>query len=392
MVADDEPTIREALADLFGGQETLELVGVAADADEAIELARRTLPDVALLDVKMPGGGGSRAARAIRSLTPHTRIVALSAHEDRASVLEMLRAGVVAYVVKGASADEILETVRRSVLGQASLSADVAGHVVHELAGQLARQEREVVERRERLERIHRALDDPDRLSMVYQPIVALHDGTMAGVEALARFDMEPARDPDLWFAEAAEAGLLVELERSAIRLALADLHLVPRDVYLSINMSPATAASPGFAELLEPFEAERIVLEVTEHARVEDYDALRAALREMRRMGVRLAVDDAGAGFASLRHILQLDPDLIKVDMSLTQHIDRERANRALAAGLIAFAAEIDAQIIAEGIETRTEVDALRGLGVAYGQGLYLAAPGPVPEPGFRAGTLAGP
>jgi len=390
IVADDEPTIRDALADLFGGQESLELVGVAADADEAIELAGRTLPDVALLDVKMPGGGGPRAARVIRSLTPHTRIVALSAHEDRASVLEMLSAGVVAYVVKGASADEILETVRRSVLGQASLSADVTGHVVHELAGQLARQEREVAERRDRLERIQHVLDDPTRLSMVYQPIVALHDGAMAGVEALARFDVEPVRDPDLWFAEAAETGLLVELELSAVRLALADLHLIPQDAYLSINMSPGTAASPGFAKLLEPHPAERIVLEVTEHARVEDYAGLRTALREMRRMGVRLAVDDAGAGFASLRHILQLEPDLIKVDMSLTQNIDRERANRALAAGLIAFASEIDAQIVAEGIETQTEVEALRGLGVTYGQGLYLAAPGRIPEPGFRAGTLA--
>jgi len=155
--------------------------------------------------------------------------------------------------------------------------------------------------------------------------------------------------------------------------------------------MSPATAASPRFAALLEPYPVERVVLEVTEHARVEDYEGLRAALREMRRMGVRLAVDDAGAGFASLRHILRLDPDLIKVDMSLTQNIDRERANRALAAGLIAFASEIDAQIVAEGIETKTEVEALRGLGVAYGQGLYLAAPGPIPQPGFRAGTLAG-
>jgi len=391
LIADDEPAIREALADLFAGEENLELVAVARDADEAIELAGRTLPDVALVDVKMPGGGGPRAAREIRSLTPHTRVVALSAHEDRSSVLDMLRAGVVGYVVKGASAGEILETVRRSILGQASLSANVTGHVVHELAGQLERQEREAAEKRQRLDRIHRVLDDPARLSMVYQPIVDLRDGAMAGVEALARFDLEPIRDPDLWFAEAAAAGLSVELELAAIRLALADLHRIPADAYLSINMSPGTAASPRFAEVLEPYAAERIILEVTEHAPVEDYDRLKEALREMRRMGVRLAVDDAGAGFASLRHILQLDPDFIKVDMSLTQNIDRERAKRALAAGLISFASEIDAWIVAEGIETETEVEALRGLGVVYGQGLYLAAPGQIPGESFRALRLAG-
>ena len=390
LIADDEPLIREALADLFGSEDSLELVAVAADADEAIELAVRTRPDVALLDVKMPGGGGPRAAREIRSLSPRTRIVALSAHEDRASVLEMLSAGAAAYVVKGASADEILETVRRSALGQASLSSGVTDHVVRELAGQLARQDSEAAERRRRLERIHGVLDDPSCLSMVYQPIFALRHGTMVGLEALARFDPEPTRDPDLWFAEAATVGLSEELELTAIALALADLHRLPGDAYLSINMSPATAASPRFAELLEPHPADRIVLEVTERAPVKDYDDLRADLRDLRRLGVRLAVDDAGAGFASLRHILQLDPHLIKVDMSLTQNIDRERAERALAAGLIAFASEIDAEIVAEGIENQTEVEALRGLGVVYGQGLHLAAPGPIPEPGFRASTLA--
>ena len=113
LIADDEPLIREALADLFGGEDSIELVAVAADAGEAIELAGRTRPDVALLDVKMPGGGGPRAAREIRSLSPLTHVVALSAHEDRASVVEMRRAGVAAYVVKGAPAAEIVEAVRR---------------------------------------------------------------------------------------------------------------------------------------------------------------------------------------------------------------------------------------------------------------------------------------
>src|SRR5207247_4502474 len=137
-------------------------------------------------------------------ITPHTRVVALSAHEDRSSVLEMLRAGVVGYVVKGASAEEILETVRRSVLGQASLSAHVTGHVVHELAGQLERQERESAEKRQQLERIHAVLDDPSLLRIVYQPIVDLVNNRLAGVEALARFDVEPNRTPDVWFADAA--------------------------------------------------------------------------------------------------------------------------------------------------------------------------------------------
>jgi EAL domain-containing protein (putative c-di-GMP-specific phosphodiesterase class I) len=391
LIADDEAAIREALADLLASEETLELVAVATDTDEAIELAGRTMPDVALLDVKMPGGGGPRAAREIRSVTPHTRVVALSAHEDRSSVLEMLRAGVVGYVVKGASAEEILETVRRSVLGQASLSAHVTGHVVHELAGQLERQERESAEKRQQLDRIHAVLDDPSLLRIVYQPIVDLVNNRLAGVEALARFGLEPDRPPNAWFADAAAAGLTLELELAAIRAALRDLDRVPHATYLSLNMSPVTAVSPQFAELVEDHHPERVTLEITEHAPIEDYDELKEALHDLRTQGVRLAIDDAGAGFASLRHILQLDPDVIKLDMSLTHHIDRDRPKRALAAGLISFASEIGAAIVAEGIETQSELEALRGLGVAYGQGFFLARPGDLPGEHFAVAALAG-
>jgi EAL domain-containing protein (putative c-di-GMP-specific phosphodiesterase class I) len=386
LIADDEPAIREALADLLASEETLELVAVATDTDEAIEAARETMPDVALLDVKMPGGGGPRAAREILSAAPHTRIVALSAHEDRSSVLEMLRAGVVGYVVKGAAAEEILETVRRSVLGQASLSAHVTGYVVQELAGQLERQERESSLRRGELERIQAVLDQPSLLRMVHQPIVGLHDGQLAGVEALARFDAEPDRPPDVWFAEAAAAGLALELELAAVHAALADLERVPDGAYLSLNMSPGTAISAHSGELLSRFPPGRIVIEVTEHARVDDYQKLGASLRDLRERGARVAIDDAGAGFASLRHILKLEPDLIKLDMTLTRGIDADRAKRALAAGLISFAAEIDAAIVAEGIETEGELEALRNLGVLFGQGYFLAKPGPIPDEGFSA------
>jgi EAL domain-containing protein (putative c-di-GMP-specific phosphodiesterase class I)/AmiR/NasT family two-component response regulator len=391
LIADDEPAIREALADLLASEETLELVAVATDTDEAIEAARETMPDVALLDVKMPGGGGPRAAREILTAAPHTRIVALSAHEDRSSVLEMLRAGVVGYVVKGAAAEEILETVRRSVLGQASLSAHVTGYVVQELAGQLERQERESSLRRGEVDRIRSVLDQPTRLRIAFQPVVDLRDGRLAGVEALARFETESERPPDVWFAEAAAVGLELELELTAIRTALADADRIPDGAYLSLNMSPGTALSPQLGELVGAYGAAPVVVEVSEHARV-DHDPERGRfLRDLRSRGVRLAIDDAGAGFASLRHILKLEPDLIKLDMSLTRGIDADRAKRALAAGLISFAAEIDAGVIAEGIESEGELEALRGLGVVYGQGYFLARPGALPDQGFSVPSLGG-
>lgn len=141
LIAEDESAVREALADLVSSDPDMDVVGTAADAQEAIDIAIKEHPDVALVDVKMPAGGGSRAAREIRRESPQTHVVALSAYEDRRTVLEMLRAGVVGYVVKGTSADEILYTIRRSMRGQGSLSVEVTADVIHELAGLLERSE-----------------------------------------------------------------------------------------------------------------------------------------------------------------------------------------------------------------------------------------------------------
>jgi signal transduction histidine kinase len=141
LIAEDEPAVREALTDLVSSDASMEVVGTACDTDEAIELAREQKPDVAMLDVKMPGGGGPRAAREIRRESPQTHVVALSAYEDRRTVLEMLRAGVVGYIVKGTSSEEILYTIRRSMRGQGSLSVEVTADVIHELATLLDRSE-----------------------------------------------------------------------------------------------------------------------------------------------------------------------------------------------------------------------------------------------------------
>ena len=141
LIADDESSVREALVELIESDDTMEVVEAVADAQAAIDSARRTHPDIALLDVKMGGGGGSRAAREIRTASPQTRVVAISAYEDRRTVMEMLRAGVVGYVVKGSAPDDIIESIRRSMRGQETLSAEVTADVIHELAGLLERSE-----------------------------------------------------------------------------------------------------------------------------------------------------------------------------------------------------------------------------------------------------------
>jgi PAS domain S-box-containing protein len=240
-------------------------------------------------------------------------------------------------------------------------------------------------ERRDRRARIQQVLDDGGP-TMVFQPIVELATGKPVGAEALARFPVQPSRPPDQWFADAADVGLGVELELSAVRTALSRLDAMPADVYLSLNAGPQTVASPALHQLLRSAPADRVVLELTEHTGVADYTALTDALEALRCRGVRLAVDDAGAGFSSLQHILNLKPDIIKLDRGLIENIDTDPARRALAGSLMAFANEIGAQVIAEGIETPREQTVLRRLGVRYGQGFHLGRPGPLPLAGEAA------
>lgn len=214
---------------------------------------------------------------------------------------------------------------------------------------------------------------------MVFQPIIELATGKPIAAEGLARFPGKPQRPPNEWFDDAAEVGLGVELELAAIRVALEQLDQLPAGTYLSLNAAPATVVSPLLLQMLGGV-AGRVVLELTEHVGVEDYTELTEAIDALRAMGVRLAVDDAGSGYSSLQHILNLRPDIIKLDRALVAGIDDDPARRALAGSLMAFAAEIGAQVVAEGIENQREQTVLRRLGVRYGQGFHLGRPAPLP------------
>ena len=198
------------------------------------------------------------------------------------------------------------------------------------------------------------------------------------GVEALTRFETTPTRPPDVWFAEAKEVGLGVELEMATLRSALSQLSRVPSGVYLSLNASPDTMMSEEFRDAVLEASAERLVLELTEHESIDDYSQLEKIVDELRSSGLRLAVDDAGAGFSSFRHILNLRPDIIKLDIGLTRGIDGDSARRALGSAMLTFGLDAyNAAIVAEGIETEAEFNTLRGLGCRFGQGYYLGRPG---------------
>jgi EAL domain-containing protein (putative c-di-GMP-specific phosphodiesterase class I) len=230
----------------------------------------------------------------------------------------------------------------------------------------------------------HKMLDRMDRLmanggpGVVFQAVHALEGLTTVGVEALSRFPAGSGR-PDEWFTSATRAGVGLELELAAVRNALTILPALRG--FLGINVSPRTLVSPAFGRLVTALPLRSIVIEITEHEAVDDYDALNEVLRPWRERGLRIAVDDAGAGFASMRHVLTLVPDFIKLDISLVRGIDTDPAKRALAGALAAFAQKIGSSVIAEGIETAPELSCLRGLRVQFGQGYHLSLPGPLAD-----------
>ena len=213
----------------------------------------------------------------------------------------------------------------------------------------------------------------------VFQPVYSLADGALLGVEALTRFDVEPYRTPDRWFAAAALSGHGIDLEIAAIEEALEGTVDLPRDVVLSVNASPTTLGDPRLLDLVRSTDRQ-LVVEITEHAVVEDYHLLQHTVHDLRALGVRIAVDDAGAGISSLRHIVQLGPDTIKLDISLTQGVASSALRRALAGALIEFAQRSGAQLIVEGIEEIGDLTTWTAMGADAVQGFLVGRPGPLP------------
>jgi EAL domain-containing protein (putative c-di-GMP-specific phosphodiesterase class I)/putative methionine-R-sulfoxide reductase with GAF domain len=213
-------------------------------------------------------------------------------------------------------------------------------------------------------------------LTHVFQPVFDMTSGDCFAVEALARFSGRPKRTPDVWFAEAHAMGVGVELEIASVKAALSSLPLLPEGITLCVNAGPEAIVSDEVRQLLADCDSRRVVMELTEETKVDDYPQLSQALGQLCLLGVRLAIDDTGAGFASFAHILKLAPDIIKLDRELTSGIDHDPVRAALATALVSFASGIGAEIIAEGIETAAELEVLRNLGIHYGQGYLLCLP----------------
>lgn len=215
----------------------------------------------------------------------------------------------------------------------------------------------------------------PAAIQPVFQPIVSLVSGEAVGFEALARFDGKPALPPSWWFAQAHRFGLGAALEAEAVRAAFAAAKRPP-NCFLSVNLSPSALASPETAQQL-PDDLHGVVIEITEEERVLDVDALQRHLNPLRARGARIAVDDAGEGYAGLQQVMSMRADMIKLDRALVADVHADPAKIALIGSLVHFARSTGAEICAEGVETLDELRVLIHLGVAHGQGWALGRPG---------------
>jgi EAL domain-containing protein (putative c-di-GMP-specific phosphodiesterase class I) len=224
-------------------------------------------------------------------------------------------------------------------------------------------------------------LADPDDLTLAFQPIVDLSAARVAGYEALSRFP--GTAGPDVWFAAAAECGLGAELEALALGKALAAVPGLPGDTFLTVNVSPHLLGTAPVQEALATRpDLARVVVELTEHAPVDDLDALHRQTQQLRARGALIALDDAGSGYSGLQQMATVRPQLVKLDRALVTGVDTDPVRMALTEMLGEFAGRIDAWMLAEGVETAGELAALARLGVPLVQGWLLGRPSPGFEP----------
>lgn len=235
------------------------------------------------------------------------------------------------------------------------------------------------IDAEEQIKRRHvRDAIDSGAIEIVVQPIVDLAAGRTHAFEALSRFTGPGPSSPAQWLSIAEPLGMRVELELACLRRSLALMDTLPAANRLSVNLSAAALHDPRTRSILREGQPDRLIVELTEESLVTDMRSLRADLDPLLSAGITLAVDDMGAGYSNLRQVIALAPTMLKLDRTLVRGIDRDPSQRLLIDALTGYAQRTGAEIVAEGIETESELEVIRALGISYGQGYLLARPGP--------------
>jgi EAL domain-containing protein (putative c-di-GMP-specific phosphodiesterase class I) len=375
LLIEDDPQVRTAYARVLreSGLAVVEL----ADASEVEETLDAGTFDAVVSDIRMPGRTGIDVLRAVRKRDPDLPVVLVTAGGDLSSAVEALEHGALRYLLKPVSpavlSGAVTDAVRLRRLASIQRRA-------FELYGSAAVKESQSVDHAAHLERAF------ETLWMAYQPIVRWSSRGVLAYEALVRNDDSKLRSPDALFECAGELGRLRRLGR-AIRRLVADTMAHEPDRTLFVNLHPQDLDDDELLSSSAPLSAHasRVVLEVTERSALTRVDDLRARLLRLRQMGYRLAVDDLGAGYAGLNWFAQLEPDIVKLDMSLTRDVDTTPTKQRLVQSLTSLCGDLSIAVVAEGIETAGERDAVVACGCDLLQGYLFAKPGRTfPAPTF--------
>jgi EAL domain-containing protein (putative c-di-GMP-specific phosphodiesterase class I)/ActR/RegA family two-component response regulator len=360
----------------------LERVYTEIDSRKVHRLLDKYKPDLVLLALQMPHVDGFAVLAQIRKYAAggYLPVMVLTGDTTAVSRNRALVEGAQDFLTKPVDPTEVILRIA-NLLQTRQLYAT--------LRYLTAVQTQSGGERAEILARIQGVLQG-ETLTHVFQPIQDLNTGATVGHEALSRFPDPTFGGPDRWFADAFNVGLGVDLEWLAATSAMTYLDTAPPEMFLTVNLSPATVMHLVENELCPPALWPRIVIELTEQVPVEDYPALQRALAPMRSQGARLSADDLASGYAGFRHLLRLQPDILKLDISLIAGINRSHEQQALTRALLAFAYEIGAKVVAEGIEEPAELKTLQDLGVPWGQGYLIGRPAPLTKPAFAVDAIA--
>jgi EAL domain-containing protein (putative c-di-GMP-specific phosphodiesterase class I) len=375
LVADDEDALRRVVARLLSAR-GFEVVQ-AKDGLEAVEALKQGGFDAVLTDLWMPGIGGIDVLRRVREFDLVVPVLIMSAAPNVQAAVDALRFGATDFISKPVDHEELVRKVRRGVdLHRLALAKQEALRELGSVGSITDRAGLEVT--------FERALGS---LTMAYQPIVDVEARTTIGYEALMRGD-EPALSTPLAILAAADRlGRLHDVGRRVRELVPTSAAEAPADSLLFLNLHAVDLMDSALFDASAPLAAiaARVVFEITERASLDHVGDARAVTARLRGMGYRIAIDDLGAGYAGLSSFAQLEPDFVKLDMSLVRDIDKSPVRQKLVQKMTALCKDMGTTIIAEGIETDGERDVVVSLGCRFLQGYRFARPGaPFPAPRF--------
>ncbi|MBI5162189.1 MAG: EAL domain-containing response regulator [Micrococcales bacterium] len=372
LLVDDEPSVVRAYTRLL--EPTYE-VQTASDAEAAVELLDRMSFDVVVTDLRMPGQDGMHVLRAARARDPDVPVILLTASPSLESSVQALEDGALKYLVKPIERRELRDTVEAACQLHSLLT------MKRQLLRALGPTSDPVSDRAALDARFTTALAS---IHMDYQPIVRWSDRSIVGYEALLRTGEASLANPLALLKAAKGLGRGPELSHAVWACVAADIERFGITSNVFVNIDPGDLEDNLLFSTASPLApvAKRIILEITEREALKNVENVRARVFALRRLGFRIAIDDLGAGYSALTSFAELEPEIVKIDMSLVRSVHREPLKRRIIRLVVGLCSQLGITAVAEGVETLDEFETLRELGCDVMQGFLLARPGnPLPQ-----------